>query len=103
MNVLHVWFTLIFSINPSSMLLIFKLLRNLKYYCRRPLQTIFFSILPLSSLAGLWKETARMTCRKALAHRIAHGRARTDLSKQAACMAGTVRMGTCSAHAQMPL
>jgi len=41
--------------------------------------------------------------RKVLAHREAHGRARKDSSKRAACMAGTARTQTCSAHAQMPL
>jgi len=71
--------------------------------CRRPLQTGFVSTLPLSSLVDLWKETVTTTCRKALAHRVACGWARIDLSKQAVCMAGTACMWTCSAHAQMPL
>jgi len=71
--------------------------------CRRQLQTGFVSTLLLSSLVGLWKETATMTCREELAHRVARERARKDLSKWAARMAGIAFMRTRSAHAQMPL
>jgi len=71
--------------------------------CRRPLQTSFVLTLLSPSFAGLWNGAATTTCRKALAHRVARGRAKMDLSKRAARMAGTARMQTCSAHAQMPL
>ena len=49
------------------------------------------------------ENTATTTCRKVLAHRVARGLARADLSKRAARMARTACMWPCSAHAQMPL
>jgi len=49
------------------------------------------------------EKTATTTCRKVLAHRVARGLARADLSKRAARMARTACMWPCSAHAQMPL
>jgi len=48
------------------------------------------------------EKSTTMTCRKALAHTVARGWARVDLSKWAACMARTACTRTCSAHVQCP-